>query len=107
MSFTIYGAGVGFLIVYLWVRLRLRVLLESTEQPALDQRTVDVATSLAVVSTGDLVRRGVRATPQPKSPASITAAAARVVATVQQVAETSVLQVLWVDDHPYNNRAEL
>ena len=35
VSFTIYGAGIGFLIVYLWVRLRLRGLLESTEQQAL------------------------------------------------------------------------
>jgi CheY-like chemotaxis protein len=105
VSFTVYGAGIGFLVVYLWVRLRLRILLEAAEKHAAAQAQLQVATLLAEAhgqAVADAVKDG-KPPPPPPTSADLTDAAARAVATVQQGTASTAL---WVDDHPDNNRAE-
>jgi CheY-like chemotaxis protein len=99
VSLTIYGAGVGFLLAYLWGRLRFRVLLEASERDAEDQahRQLVVASSLAAATS----RSG-----ETVSATSIADAAAHATATVTRASRRELAPVLWVDDHPENNENE-
>ncbi len=91
VAIVLYGVGVGFLMAYLWARLRLRVLLEESELladgvwEAIEQK---VLLAEATADTGKS-RREVR----------------RSLDTVQRIASyaDSLAAVLWVDDNPRNN----
>ncbi|MBW9094974.1 response regulator [Microbacterium jejuense] len=96
VAFVLYGVGVGFIFSYLWARLRLRVLLEESE------RIADSAAMVAADVEGLLQDAQIGAA-APGSPQEIekTAAEAGRLAERDGVVGT----VLWVDDHPINNRS--
>lgn len=94
VAIVLYGFGVGFLFAYLWARLRLRVLLESSETEAHEESRRDV-----------LVRKLSSASansPDADDPVEIDRAAARADLLSHNVGGFGAL--LWVDDYPDNNR---
>jgi CheY-like chemotaxis protein len=93
-SALVYGAGVGFAAGYLWTRLRLRLLLESSDKAAADmsrkERRVFTALKAAQTGSGEV-----------ESNRDLQRAAKRAVATSNQDDQTRA--ILWVDDFPQNN----
>lgn len=98
LSAVVYGLGVGFIIGYLWTRLRLRLLLESSDQAAAEASKVErIAESL---------KKADRASGK----------AGEKDATLRQLADAAVSarlggqsslrpRILWVDDRPSNNES--
>ena len=94
VAIVLYGFGVGFLFAYLWARLRLRVLLESSETEAHAESRRDLLVrklSSASANASDA-----------DDPVEIDRAAARADLLPHNVGGIGAL--LWVDDHPENNR---
>jgi CheY-like chemotaxis protein len=93
---AVYGAGLGFLITYLWVRLRLRVLLESSEQQADEQsrQIREVASHVGAASARS---------EDPEPDRVISEVAIRASEAVSRAADGVLRRVLWVDDNPRNN----
>ncbi|MFC9918244.1 response regulator [Agromyces binzhouensis] len=93
VAIVLYGFGVGFLLAYLWARLRLRVLLETSEADAQEESRRDL-----------LVRRLSNASNDAEdadSRSDITRAAR----SADRIARNagSFTSLLWVDDRPDNN----
>ena len=93
---VVFGAGTGFAAGYLWTRIRLRPILEQSDRDAaeLSQKREEVFQNLkkAVASQGAAAERD----------STLERAADRAIRAVSRPA-TSVLPILWVDDHPENN----
>lgn len=96
VALVLYGVGVGFLLAYLWARLRLRVLLETSEVDAQYE------------SVRDTVERGLSQANRQSSKDAKRDNRRDIRRTAEfadQVADSIVAfkAVLWVDDHPSNN----
>lgn len=93
VAIVLYGFGVGFLLVYLWARLRLRVLLETSEADAQEESRRDLLVRRLSNASHDAVDADSRS--------DITRAAQR----ADRIARTvgTFKSLLWVDDRPDNN----
>ena len=103
VAVTVYGAGVGFVFVYLWTRLRFRVGAPEDERAPgrRGRRARRPSSSTSSARGGDeagpgRIERGDRTGPPPTSPRS------RCATRTSSVGK----RVLWVDDNPSNNIAE-
>jgi CheY-like chemotaxis protein len=90
----VYGSGVGFATGYLWTRLRLRVLLESSDREAADASAKKVIVSSLRDATSDT---------EPESERAISRAADVALSTARTSGRDGRRAILWVDDHPENN----
>lgn len=91
-----YGAGIGFAGGYLWTRLRLRLLLESSDRAAADasKKVRDIATALKEADQGG---QG------PKESERQLVKVAESAVSSARSGSTPGARILWVDDHPENN----
>ena len=98
LSAIIYGICAGFGIVYLWTRLKLRVLLESSDRDAAEiaRRTQDIADNLKKTVTKEPGSR-------PESEADLKKAAKSAVEKTALANPDEFPPILWVDDEPQNN----
>lgn len=98
---TVYGVTTGFVFTYLWARLRLRVLLETSERDAeRAARTVDqLVATLSAASDRETV---------PTSPKEIVRVASRAAAQARSLRAFDAVRarILWADDKPDGNLAE-
>jgi CheY-like chemotaxis protein len=94
VAVVLYGFGVGFLFSYLWARLRLRVLLETSERQAVEATREVIARQLTTAS---------RRPDAQDSRAEIE----RVARNTERLSRTveAFDSVLWVDDYPENNKS--
>ncbi len=94
-SAVIYGVGVGFGAAYLWTRLRLRLLLESSEKHAVEIGRTEELTRQLAAATKD---------PTTKEPTEIVRRVAHSAIRTTMAADPRQLRpILWVDDLPGNN----
>jgi CheY-like chemotaxis protein len=90
-----YGSGVGFVFGYLWTRLRMRLLLESSDRLAAEvAQTRDIAESL---------RKQNEKFAQTEAGRDLDRAAELAVKARKAVGSGSIAPILWVDDMPQNN----
>jgi CheY-like chemotaxis protein len=95
IAVVLYGAGVGFIAVYLWARLRLRVLVERSEVLAnAEWPRAEIESVLRLAEKG---------TETPKTAEDIAETLDDVEVITRRA--TKFLPVLWVDDNPGNNAA--
>jgi len=99
VSAVVYGAGVGFVTAYLWTRLRMRYLLESSDVSAAEasKREERLVTSLS--------NSGLKDTPPESDSELRTAAKAALASSKALPPGTPTRPILWVDDNPSNNTA--
>lgn len=90
-----YGSGTGFATGYLWTRLRLRLLLESSDSAAADasRKRDQIVSALQEVE---------RSSDRPASRRDLQRVAETAVRASKSSSE-KLLPVLWVDDNPSNN----
>jgi len=97
VSAVVYGTGLGFAAGYLWTRLRLRLLLETSDRNAAE----------ASRKRDEIVRHLSEAASAPggldEKPSSLRLAAESALTIVTSSEESRRRPVLWVDDHPENN----
>lgn len=95
-SALIYGAGVGFAAGYLWTRLRLRLLLESSDKAAADasRKRREIVSALRQASKGS---------GEIESDKDLRIAADSAIASSRR--DAPVRRILWVDDYPENNKS--
>lgn len=98
LSAIVYGTGAGFGIGYLWTRLKLRVLLESSDRDAAEiaRRTQAVTANLKKTVTKEPGAR-------PESEADLKKAARSAVEKTARADPGEFPPILWVDDEPKNN----
>ena len=94
---AVYGFTLGCLEGYLWSRLRLRIYLETAERLARQ-----AAQEKAVVAS---LRQGTFSYGQTETISSLQRVAEEAVSATTTVGNGSIAPILWVDDHPENNRA--
>ena len=99
VAVTVYGAGVGFVFVYLWTRLRFRVMLETSE------RLAGEAARTAVVVEHFLGQAAAKPE-QGESGNAVARTAAGVAEVAMRSTNVAGRRVLWVDDNPSNNTSE-
>jgi CheY-like chemotaxis protein len=97
VSAVVYGAGVGFIAAYLWTRLRLRYLLESSDRSAAEASKQADKIVVALRNAG-------AASAAPESERDLRLAAETAVSSSKSLSLAKPAKpVLWVDDQPANN----
>jgi CheY-like chemotaxis protein len=98
-SALIYGTGVGFIVAYLWTRLRFRLLLEASDRDAAE------ASRRAEELVERLQQAGTAPGSPTESPRALRRAADSALASATTSTPSSRAAILWVDDYPSNNTA--
>lgn len=92
----VYGAGVGFTSAYLWTRLRLRFLLESSDRIAAEASRQRDQIVLAL-------SRANAPSEEPESSTDLRKAAESAISSMKAADRKGISPILWVDDYPSNN----